>query len=187
MTIYLSNRIKNLPPRRILRDTGNAKLVLQCEFAISSGKEEKYLIKTAGFNSCLVLTLYSTSKKIGGLAHIDLQTDVPLSLQQVILPEFKKRDGGALKACLVGGLEGQSDGLVKLVRDYLKAQGINIAGIDVLNPAGHPGLIINARTGRLFDPERSDFKSDAEILLRFESALRYLVDTPAPRLIRQVG
>ena len=187
MPYQISNRINTLPPRRIIRNTDNSKLVLQCEFAITAGKEKEYLIKTPGFNSCLVLTLYSSEKKVGGMAHFDVETEVPRSLREVVLPEFRKRDCRGLKACLVGGVEGHSGDLIRAVRDSLKGSQIGIAGMDIFDSFGYPGLILSARTGRLFDPDTTDIKSDAETLFRFESALRYLVDTPAPRLIRLVG
>lgn len=176
-----------MPIRRSIRNTDNAKLVLQCEFAITAAKEMDFLVKTPGFNSCLVLTLFSAEKKVGGLAHFDVQTEVRPSLQEVILPEFVKRDCRGLRACLVGGVESYSDGLIREVRDNLKNSGISIAGMDIFKPNGYRGLVISARTGRLYDPGQRGFDSDGRAMFRFESELRYLVDTPAPRLIRLVG
>jgi len=176
-----------LPPRRSMRNPDTAKLVLQCEFALASAKEKEHLVQTTGFNSCLVLSLFSASKKVGGLAHFDVQTEVWRSLHEVILPEFRKRDCGGLRASLVGGGLGYSEDLVRAVRDNLKSSAIGIAGMDIFEPDGYPGLILNARTGRLFNPGRSEVGLDLALLPRFGSALRYLADTPAPRLIRLVG
>ncbi len=187
MSIAVSPRINTLPARRARASNQAGKMVLQCEFAIASARDKKHMVETSAFNTCVVLSLFSAANQVGGMAHFDLNTDVRRSLQDVIIPEFRKRECRDLKASIVGGMQGHSDQLVRAVRDSLKSCGASIAGFDIFDPAGYPGLIMSARSGRLYDPASSLVRPEEEMLPRLESAMQYLIYAPVPRLIRLVG
>ena len=162
-------------------------MVFQCEFGMASAAEETRLVKTGVFNTCVVLTLFSPSTGTGGLAHFDLKTEVNPSFRTVIMPELLRRGCQKVQARLIGGLAGSSGKLVRDLMNAVKGRGIKILGVDLYEPHGYPGLILNTENGELFDLQPPLLPFDVEEMRRNEQALLYLAANPKQRLIHLVG
>jgi hypothetical protein len=180
-------RINTLPPRRSRPDTRAAKMVFQCEFGVTSAAEETKLIKTGVFNTCVVAAFFSSSCLVAGLAHFDVRTEVGRSFREVIMSEFSKRRCGEFRVRLLGGLARSSEGLVHKIRDALKGRRIRIDGVDLYNPKGYAGLLLDAESGELFDVQSPLLPFDTEEIRRNEEAQLYLAANPEQRMIRLVG
>lgn len=180
-------RINTLPERKKLPDTPAAKLVLQCEFGMASAAEETKLVKTGASSTCVRLVLFSPSTKTGGLAHFDLKTEVNPSFRAVIMPELLRRGCQKFQARLIGGLAGQSGKLVRNLMNAVKGRGIKLIGVDLYEPHGYPGLILDTENGELFDLQSPLLPFEAEEIRRNEEALLYLVANQKQRMIRLVG
>lgn len=176
-------RIRALPnvgtPNRAL--FGRPKVVLQCEFATVDHNRRS--IVSSGFNSCVVVAFKSDSH--GGIAHLDVRTDIKRSFSEVVFPRL----GGNLlsyKALLFGGIRGVSDLLASGIISELKLAGIRVDRKGLFHEGGYMGLLLDGQDGRITPlNSRLNLKGIAAAQ-RFDENIRYISDNPDQRIIRFV-
>lgn len=184
--IRISGTINTMGIRRKVPDTRKAKLVCQAEFAVTSAASQPNKVKTTGYGQCIIVSLISPSKKVGGLAHFDIKTEVTLSFEEVILPEFSKWGCHDLQAQMVGGLDDEeSRELARKIRSTLKNKGIKITGMDLNNPDRTPGLLLDMGKMELCDVIKLLPLTEKE-KRHWEETLKYLINNPESRIIRLV-
>lgn len=122
-------------------------LVHQREFGLVRANTHK-LIETTGFNSCIVVVLFSRRTGVAGLAHLDINTKVGESFERVILPALNGIKWG-LTARLYGGLPQCSEQLAGEVRDALQNAKIPIQSMSIFSRDEWEGLSLDCETGKV--------------------------------------
>jgi chemotaxis receptor (MCP) glutamine deamidase CheD len=129
------------------------------------------VVRTFGVSTCVVLTLYDPADRIGALAHVSAEADVPRSLDAVFAD---LRAAGAkpaeLRAQLFGGWRTEANGpfrfhstspeMVAAIKAALARRGIAVAREETLSDPAHPGGVkpirsfsFDLRTGAVEDIE----------------------------------
>lgn len=160
---------------------GRPKVVLQCEFATTD--HSRKLIVSSGFNSCVVVAFQSDRQ--GGVAHLDVRTDIKRSFSEVVFPRL---DGNfsLYTARLFGGIRSVSDRLASEILSELKMAGITGDRKGLFRAGGYRGLLLNSQIGRISPFNmRINFR-DELMNQRLEENIRYLCDNPNQRVVRFV-
>jgi len=126
-------------------------------YVMRGSLSEKVL--TIGAGPCVILTLYDKETGVGALTHLDAETDINKGVGDILynLRQLGAKTGN-LKARIIGGLEGQSEGLVYDIYVALRAYGIfyakssiSIVEADVLARSGSKAVILDAKDGKVYD------------------------------------
>lgn len=159
--------------RRMLPVRSDSLLICQREFGLVKAPN---LVRTVGFNSCIVAAFFDPANKVGGIAHFDLGTNVAASFERIIVPAFGRLDIGmkTVKVRLFGGIFEECDDLRLQVRDQADKFEMKIAG---LGSESKPGILLDASTGGFYDlsPQLPGNQADQRTLNRLEEAMLYLI------------
>jgi hypothetical protein len=161
--------------RASLPDRPDLLLVCQRQFAVSRAPQS---IKTTGYNVCIIVSFYDKGKKLGALAHFDLNTDVAESFEKVIIPALQKNSFNLknTQVRIVGGLSRTSDKLRQQVRDQLLMPGRRMRVVEIeLTNVGKQGLVLDTDTGRIYDLIEL-IKSGGDTAQRYEQMIRQIME-----------
>lgn len=133
-----------------------------------AGNPSPYLKPLDGVIDCVAVTLYDKKTKTAALIHfLTIDTDVA-GLTEATLCELRQYGVNLdnLEARLIGGMNGESEELIRSISDYLKDKKINIVEKDVLGKYDRD-FIFDVETGGV-KSERSPY-SESEIYLDLEA------------------
>jgi len=167
--------------REYIQEPATGILIDAYEFAITSASSERF-IKTGGVCDCIVLTLYSPSKKTGVMAHVPrrvLPDDPSLATSmQRIMQELSRygidANNNDLQARLVGGWPGLSAGLYEQLGQQMKQYGLAVVENSTMVPAVQH-LVFDTSNGLLYDVPEITSREPPSLINLPRGALHFFI------------